>query len=154
MRCDTWAGTLLWWSCQSPVAHSFGILNHPNSFHGGMFKLNAKFDADSLLYLLSHFECHGHTVHMLTQWHLPLPLTSTVKSLLFTHAHSNPLSLTARLNPCCTNRSCYINNGWTFSGQTLNNLQFKNLLSPLCKDYFKGEMRIKWEEQWSICAIS
>ena len=32
-----------------------------------MFKLNAKFDADSLFYLLSHFECNGHTVHMLTQ---------------------------------------------------------------------------------------
>ncbi|XP_075860103.1 solute carrier family 38 member 6 isoform X4 [Microcebus murinus] len=26
------------------------LLNHPNRFHGGMFKLNAKFDADSLLY--------------------------------------------------------------------------------------------------------
>ena len=47
------------------------LLNHPNSFHRGMFKLNAKFDADLLLYLLSHFECDGHTVHMLTQWHLP-----------------------------------------------------------------------------------
>ena len=30
-----------------------------------MFKLNAKFDADSLLYSLNHFECDGHTVHML-----------------------------------------------------------------------------------------
>ena len=45
-------------------------LNHPNSFCGGMFKLNAKFDTDSLLYSLSHFECDGHTVHMLTQRHL------------------------------------------------------------------------------------
>ena len=33
-----------------------------------MFKLNAKFDADSLLYSLSYFECDNHTVHMLTQW--------------------------------------------------------------------------------------
>ena len=49
---------------------SCGLLNHLNSFHGQMFKLNAKFDADSLLYLLSHFECNGHTVHMLTQQHL------------------------------------------------------------------------------------
>ena len=39
-----------------------------------MFKLNAKFDADSLLYSLSHFECDGHTIHMLTQLHLPTPL--------------------------------------------------------------------------------
>ena len=49
-------------------------LNHPNSFCGGMFKLNAKFDTDSLLYSLSHFECDGHTIHMLTQLHLPTPL--------------------------------------------------------------------------------
>ena len=55
------------------------LLNHPNSFRGGMFKLNAKLDAYSLLYLLSHFECHGHTVHMLTQWHLLTLLTSMVK---------------------------------------------------------------------------
>ena len=50
MRCDTWAGTLLWWGCQSPVAHSCGLLNHPNNFRRGMFKLNARFDADLLLY--------------------------------------------------------------------------------------------------------
>ena len=59
-------GLLLWWSCQSPVAPSCSLLNHPNSFYRGLFKLNAKFDADSLLYLLSHFEHYGHTVHMLT----------------------------------------------------------------------------------------
>ena len=35
-----------------------------------MFKLNAKFDADSLLYSLSHFKCNGPTVHMFTQRHL------------------------------------------------------------------------------------
>ena len=67
-KCDAWAGALLWWSCQSPVAHSYGLRSHPNSFFGRMFKLNAKFDADSLLYLLNHFECNGHTMHMLTQW--------------------------------------------------------------------------------------
>ena len=53
------------------ISESF--LNHPNSFQGGMFKLNTKFDADSLLYLLSHFECDSHTVHMLTQWFWPPP---------------------------------------------------------------------------------
>ena len=55
-----------------------------------MLKLNKKSDADSLLYLLSRFECNGHTVHMLTQRHLPSPVTSTVKLLLFMHipAHS------------------------------------------------------------------
>ena len=49
-RQAAWAGTLLWRSCQSPVAHSCSLLNHANSFHGGMFKLNTKFDADLLLY--------------------------------------------------------------------------------------------------------
>ena len=115
-RRDAWAGTLLWWSCQSPVAHSCCLLNHPNSFQGTMFKLNAKSDADSLFYLFNHFECDSHTVHMFTQWHLPPPLTSTVKLSLFMHMHSSPLSLSARLHQC----PCYINSGWTFSKQTLD----------------------------------
>ena len=118
-RCDAWVGALLWGSCPSPVAHSYGLLNHPNSFHGGMFKLHEKCDADSLLYLLSHFECDGQTVHMFTQWQLLLPLTSTVKLPLFTHAHSSPLSLAARSQLCHANCSHCSNNGWTFSGQTL-----------------------------------
>ena len=116
-RLDAWVGTLLWWFWQSLVAHTCGLLNHPNSFHGGMFKLNAKFDADSLLNLLSHFECDIHTVHMLTQLHLPPPLTSTVKSSLFTHVHSGPLSLAASLHRCPANHSRYVNNGWTLSRQ-------------------------------------
>ena len=53
-----------------------------------MFKLNAKFDADLLLRSLSHFEKDSNTAHMLTQRHLPPPLTSTVTSSLLTHAHS------------------------------------------------------------------
>ena len=85
----TWC-TSVWWSCQSPAAHSCGLLNQWNSFHGGMLKLNAKSDADLSLYPLSHCECDCHTVHMLTQQRLPPPLTSTVKSSLFTHAHSSP----------------------------------------------------------------
>ena len=84
--------------CCSHCIFPESLRNRLNSFHGGMFKLNTKFDADSLLYSLSHFECDGHTVHMLTQQHLPPPLTSTVKSSLFTHAHSSPLSLAARLH--------------------------------------------------------
>ena len=117
---DAWAGALSWRSCQSPVAKSCSVLNHLNSFHGGMFKLNAKSDADLLLYALSHFECNSHTVHMLTQWRLPPPLTSTVKSSLSIQAcafQSTPLGcqFTLMLPANC---SCYINNGWTFSGQT------------------------------------
>ena len=90
-------------------------LNYLNSFCGAMFKLNTKFDADLWLYLLSHFECDSHTVHILTQWCLSPPLTSTVKSSLFTYAHSRPLSLDARLHWCHSNCSHYANNGWTLS---------------------------------------
>ena len=64
------------------------------------------------------FECNGYPIHMLTQWHLPPLLTSTVKLSLFTHVHSSPLSLTARLHGYHANHSDYINNGWTFSRQT------------------------------------
>ena len=84
-----------------------------------MFKLNAKSDTDSWLYLLSHFECDGHIGHMLTQQRLPPPLTSAVKSSLFMHAHSSPFSLAARLHHCCANCSHHIYNGLTFSRQTL-----------------------------------
>ena len=89
------------------------LLNHLNSFHRGVFKLNAKLDADSLLCLPSHFECDGCRVHILTQWCLPSPLTTTVKPSLFTYVHSSPLSLAARLHWCHTSHSCYIRNGWT-----------------------------------------
>ena len=47
---DAWVGTLSWWSCWSPVAHSCGLLNHLTGFSRWMLKLNRKFDADSLLY--------------------------------------------------------------------------------------------------------
>ena len=52
IRCDTWVGALLWWSCQSPVVHSCGLLNYPDSFLGGILKPKTKFDAYSLLYSL------------------------------------------------------------------------------------------------------
>ena len=54
MRYDAWADLLSWWSCQSPVAHRCSFLNHRNSFQGGMFELNTKFEADLLLYSLNH----------------------------------------------------------------------------------------------------
>ena len=82
--------------CTHCIIHE-SPLNHLNSFRGGMFKLNAKFDADLLLYLLSHFECDSHPVHMLLQWHLLPSLTGTVKLSQFTQVHSSPLSLAARL---------------------------------------------------------
>ena len=100
---------------QLPIAAAFWILWIVSR---RIFKLNAKGNADLLLYSLSHFECNGRTVHMLTQWRLPPPPTSKVKLPLFTHAHSSPLSLAVRLHQCGTNCSCYLNNGWTFYGQT------------------------------------
>ena len=71
-----------------------------------------------MFYLLTHFECDSHTVHMLAQQCLPPPLTSAVKLSLFTHVHSHPLSLAARLHRCHANHSHYINNGRIFSGKT------------------------------------
>ena len=111
-------GLLSWQSCQSPIAHNCGFLNHLNTFCRAMFKLNAKFDTGLLLYSLSHFECNGHTVHILTQQHLPPTLTSTVKLSLFMHVHSSPLSLAARFHQCHINHCCYSNNCWAFSCQT------------------------------------
>ena len=108
----------MWWSCQSPGAHCCSLLHHLNSFHGGMFKCNAKSDAYLSLYSLSHFECNRHTVHMLTRWYLPPPLTSTAKLSLLTQAHSSPLALATRLHQCHSNHSHCINNSWTFSRST------------------------------------
>ena len=136
-RCDARAGVLSWWSCQSPVAHCCGLLNHPNSFHGEMLKLKAKFDADSLLYWLSHFECDSHTAHMLIQQPLPQPLTSTVKSSLFTLVDSNPLSLAARLHQCRAT-SFYINNGWAFSRQAhiyIHTYTYTHMCMYMCCDF-------------------
>ena len=73
-RRDVWVGVLLWWSCQSLVAYSCGLLN---IFHRGMFKLLVKFDADSLLYSLilnmmaTQYTCSFNDSfhpHWLVQW--------------------------------------------------------------------------------------
>ena len=90
MRRDAWAGLLSWWSCQSPVTHRYGLLNHLTGFYRGMFKLHAEVNTESVLYLLTHSEWNTHTGHMLTQRCLPSPLTSTVKSSLFRCAYSSP----------------------------------------------------------------
>ena len=93
-----------------------------------MFKLNAKFDADLLLYSLSHFECDGHTVHMLTQWHLLPPLTKYNEVVIVhTRAFQSTL-LGCRVMSMSCKPSRDINNGWTFSGQTsyLEDIDFFN----------------------------
>ena len=46
--------------------------------------------------------------------------TDWYSEVLIVHTcHSSPLSLAARLHQCHANHSYYINNGWTFSRQTL-----------------------------------
>ena len=114
-----------------------------------------KFDADSLLYLLSHFECNNHTVHMLTQQHLPPPLTSTVKSSLFMHTYFRPLSLAARLHWCHANYSSYINNGWNFSGPTsCLQVVLKYLLVDIRKQSVKKHHRLWYRRDYSGILIS
>ena len=93
-----------------PVAHSCSLLNHPNSFHGGAFKLNAKFDADSLFYSVIFNATATQYTRSLNGVYRP-PVTSAVKSSLFTHAPSSPLSLAARLRWCGSNHSLHIYNG-------------------------------------------
>ena len=59
-----------------------------------------------------------HSTHTQTAGRLLPPLTSTVKSWLFMHVHSSPLSLATRVHGCHTNHSRHTNNSWSFSGQT------------------------------------
>ena len=59
--------------------------------------------------------CWVMLIAMATPWHLPPPLTSTLKLSLFTHVHSSLLSLAATLHQCCPNCFPYIKNGWTVS---------------------------------------
>ena len=78
LRHYSWASMLSWWwSCQLPVAHSCGLLNHLNGFQGGMFKLNAKLDADLLLCsfilnaMATQHTCSLNSIycpHWLVQW--------------------------------------------------------------------------------------
>ena len=82
-------------------------------------------ECSSLTQNLMHICCSTSLVilnamatDMLTQWCLPAPLTSTVKSSLFIHVRFSSLSLDARLHQCCANHSCYIHNDSTFSRQT------------------------------------
>ena len=113
-----------------------------------MFKLDIKV-ADSLLYLLSHFECNGHTVHMLTQCHLLPPMTSTVKSSLFTHVNFRPLFLAAGLHQCRANHSHYINNGWNFSKLSLYTILIKdNKFVEKCQEKGIGFWALRGGKLW------
>ena len=94
------------------------LLNHLSSFHGGMLKLNAKFDMQIVALLAQSFWTWGsYTIHA----HSAASTTATdlYSEVVFVHnVHSSPLPLAARLHWYCVNYSSYINSGWTFSGQT------------------------------------
>ena len=85
------SSALLWWSCQSPVAHSCGFFNHLNSFCGGMFKFNTKFDVNFsstcsviLNATAAQYKCSLNGIycpHWLAQWshhcsHMCIPVHS------------------------------------------------------------------------------
>ena len=115
-RCDVWAGTLFWWSYQSPVAHSCDLLNHLNS--RGMFKFNAKFDTDSIALLTQsfwmwwlHSTC-AHSKASTTPYWL-VQLSHTIHECTFRSTLLGCRQVT--LMSCKPFR--YINNGWTFPGQ-------------------------------------
>ena len=122
-RHDAWAGALLWWSCQSPAAHSCGLLNHPNSFL--IIQTEHSEECSSLMQIFLQIHCSTCPVilsvtatqyacslngiyhpHWLVQWsrhcsHLCIPV------------HSPWLPVYSKVDPNCSH---YINNG-RFSGQ-------------------------------------
>ena len=90
MRCDVWAG-MLWWSCQSPVAHSWGLLNHPNSYHRecsslmqNWMKIRCSTCSVILNVTVTQYTCSLNGIycpHWLVQWschfsHLCIPVHS------------------------------------------------------------------------------
>ena len=85
--------------------------------------------------------------HWLVQWSHHCLLQS-----IAVHAHSSPLSLAARLHRCHANHSCYINCGWTFSGQISYLILLKNQSfwrSGKCSysAQFKVEAALLWNSQ-------
>ena len=81
------------------------------------------------------------------------PLTSPVKSSLFLHVHSSPLPLTARLHQCHANCSHYINNGWTFPGQTPFNINSFKHHNTLMRYLLIWSLFYRWGN-WSVERLS
>ena len=54
MRRDAWAGALSWWSCQSPVAHSCSLLNHPTFW---VIQIVSTEECSSLTHNLMRIRC-------------------------------------------------------------------------------------------------
>ena len=150
-RCDTRAGSLLWWSCQSPVAHSCGLLNHLNTsteecsnWMQNLMQIHCPSWSVILNVTATQYTCSLSGIyhpHWLVQWRHHC-----------SHAHYSPLSLVARSHWCCVNDSCCINNGWTFSRQTLYTIRDSELINGMFPSYllcflvscsFKGNKEVK-----------
>ena len=111
---------------QLPIAAAFCII-----------QIVSTEECSSLMRNLMQIHCSTRSVilHVMTTQHtcslngVYYPhLSSTVKSSLFTHVHSSPLSLAASSHQCQANHSRYINNGWTFSRQALYNVLYTVLV--------------------------
>ena len=112
MRHNAWVGVLSWWSCQSPVANSCGLLK---------YQIVSVEECSSLMQNLMQIFCSTRSFWM---WQYMCSLSGVycphwLGTCAFMHVHSSPFSLAARLHQCHhTGCSHYINKGWTFSGQT------------------------------------
>ena len=137
MRHDAWVGTLLWWSCQSPVVHSCGLLNHLDSFSGGMVKRNAKFDADSLLYFLSHLNVTStwytyslnspYHSHWLVQWSRHCSRMCIPVHCPWLPGYINIMQtvlITLKMAGFFAGQTLYILNAWFLMSFSLRNIQW------------------------------
>ena len=78
MRCDVWAGILLWWGCRSPVAHSCNFLNHLNTFTEecwslmqNLMQIHCSAGSVILNAMATQYTCSLNSVyhpHWLVQW--------------------------------------------------------------------------------------
>ena len=108
----------------------------------------------SLMQNLMHIPCCTHSVilnAMATQYTCSLQGTYCPHWLVQWSRHcshmcnSSALSLGARLYQCCTNNSCYINNGGTFLGNTLYvQILLVSHDSHWIKNYFSLHLLITW----------
>ena len=83
-----------------------------------MFQLNEKFAADLLLYLLSHFECDGHIVHMLTQQRLLPPRTKYSEIVIVHTCAFQSTLLGCRVTSILCKLFLLHYSDWIFYGQT------------------------------------
>ena len=60
----------------------------------------------------TQYTCSLNSTYCPTDWYSAVVIVHTC-------AHYSPSSLAARLHQCHRHHSCYINNGWTFYGQTI-----------------------------------